>query len=104
MAKAVAVCDKRPPDYFYADFDIACRADICDIMSCIIVKGGADDIRCTIEARPEGMQPQVVTHSDANVEAALRGGAKKAGASGQRIRQTCPPLMHRSGLRLSSRK
>lgn len=40
-------------------------------------KGGDDDIRCTIEARPEGMQPQVVTHTDANVEAALRGGAKK---------------------------
>lgn len=40
-------------------------------------KGGHDDIRCTIEARPEGMQPQVVTHSDANVEAALHGGAKK---------------------------
>ncbi|SMH55240.1 hypothetical protein [Maritimibacter sp. HL-12] len=40
-------------------------------------KGGADDIICTIEARPEGMQPQTVTHADANVEAALRGGAKK---------------------------
>lgn len=40
-------------------------------------KGGGDDIRCTIEARPEGMQPQTVTHADANVEAALRGGAKK---------------------------
>ena len=40
-------------------------------------KGGADDIRCTIEARPEGMRPQTVTHTDANVEAALRGGAKK---------------------------
>lgn len=40
-------------------------------------KGGDDDIRCTIEARPEGMQPQTVTHTDANVEAALRGGAKK---------------------------
>ena len=40
-------------------------------------KGGADDIRCAIEGRPEGMQPQTVTHSDANVEAALRGGAKK---------------------------
>ena len=40
-------------------------------------KGGPDDIRCTIEARPEGMQPQTVTHSDANVDAALRGGAKK---------------------------
>ena len=40
-------------------------------------KGGSDDIRCTIEGRPEGMQPQTVTHSDANVEAALRGAAKK---------------------------
>ena len=40
-------------------------------------KGGSDDIRCTIEARPEGMQPQSITHNDANVEAALRGGAKK---------------------------
>jgi hypothetical protein len=40
-------------------------------------KGGADDIRCTIEARPEGMQPHTITHHDATVEAALRGGAKK---------------------------
>lgn len=40
-------------------------------------KGGDDDIRCTIEARPEGMLPQAVTHADANVEAALRGAAKK---------------------------
>jgi hypothetical protein len=40
-------------------------------------KGGADDIRCTIEARPEGMQPQTVTHNDVDVEAALRGGGKK---------------------------
>ena len=40
-------------------------------------KGGNDDIRCTVEARPEGMQPQTVTHSDANVDAALRGAAKK---------------------------
>ncbi|MBS1183931.1 MAG: hypothetical protein H6Q99_3811 [Proteobacteria bacterium] len=40
-------------------------------------KGGANDIRCTAEARPEGMQPQTVTHHDANVEAALRGAAKK---------------------------
>lgn len=40
-------------------------------------KGGSDDIRCTIEARPKGMQPQAVTHTDANIEAALRGGAKK---------------------------
>jgi hypothetical protein len=40
-------------------------------------KGGPVDIQCTIEARPEGMQPQTVTHADADVEAALRGGAKK---------------------------
>lgn len=40
-------------------------------------KGGGDDIRCTIEARPEGMKPQTVTHHDAAVEAALRGAAKK---------------------------
>jgi len=40
-------------------------------------KGGADDIRCTIEARPEGMQPQTVTHNDADVDSALRGGGKK---------------------------
>ena len=40
-------------------------------------KGGADDIHCTVEARPEGMKPQTVTHSDANVEAALRGASKK---------------------------
>jgi hypothetical protein len=40
-------------------------------------KGGPDDIRCTVEARPEGMQPQTVTHNDANVDAALRGAAKK---------------------------
>lgn len=40
-------------------------------------KGGADDIQCKIEARPEGMQPQTVTHADATVEAALRGGARK---------------------------
>ncbi len=40
-------------------------------------KGGIDDILSTIETRPEGMQSQTVTHSDATVEAALRGGAKK---------------------------
>ena len=40
-------------------------------------KGGPDSIRCTIEARPEGMQPQTVIHTDANIEAALRGGAKR---------------------------
>ncbi len=40
-------------------------------------KGGPDDILCTIEARPEGLQPQIAAHSDAEVEAALRGAARK---------------------------
>ena len=40
-------------------------------------KGGGDDILCTIEARPEGMQPHSIRHSDADVEAALRGGGRK---------------------------
>ncbi len=40
-------------------------------------KSGADDIQCTMEARPEGMQPQAVTHSDVDVEASLRGAGKK---------------------------
>jgi len=40
-------------------------------------KGGADDIHCTIEARPEGLRPQTVTHADADIPAALRGGGKK---------------------------
>jgi hypothetical protein len=39
--------------------------------------GGSDDIRCRIEARPQGMQPHTVTHADANIDAALRGAAKK---------------------------
>jgi hypothetical protein len=40
-------------------------------------KGGADDIRCLIEARPEGMHPMSVSHHDATVEAAVRGAGKK---------------------------
>lgn len=44
-------------------------------------KGGPDDIRCTVEARPEGLQPMTVTHHDADVEAALRGGGKKIRAA-----------------------
>ena len=40
-------------------------------------KGGIDAIHCTVEARPEGMHPQTVTHTDTNVDAALRGAAKK---------------------------
>lgn len=40
-------------------------------------KGGPDDIHCTVEARPAGMQPQTVTHKDETIDAALRGGARK---------------------------
>lgn len=44
-------------------------------------KGGSNDILCTVEARPEGLQPMVTTHSDTKVEAALRGAAKKMRAA-----------------------
>lgn len=40
-------------------------------------KAGPDDIRCQIEARPEGMRPLSVSHNDAAVEPALRGAARK---------------------------
>jgi len=40
-------------------------------------KGGADDIRCTLEARPEGRQPHTVVHHAPDITAALRGGARK---------------------------
>lgn len=40
-------------------------------------KSGPDDIRCMIEARPEGMRPLSVTHNDSAVEPALRGAARK---------------------------
>lgn len=40
-------------------------------------KGGADDIRCAMEARPEGMRPLAVTHDAADPAQALRGAAQK---------------------------
>jgi hypothetical protein len=40
-------------------------------------KSGPDDIRCQIEARPEGMRPLSVSHNDASVEPALRGASRK---------------------------
>jgi hypothetical protein len=40
-------------------------------------KGGSADIRCTLEARPEGLRPLAVTHHDADPDAAMRGAAKK---------------------------
>jgi hypothetical protein len=40
-------------------------------------KGGSADIRCTLEARPEGLRPIAVTHHDADPDAAMRGAARK---------------------------
>jgi hypothetical protein len=40
-------------------------------------KGGSTDIRCTLEARPEGLRPIAVTHHDADPDAAMRGAARK---------------------------
>lgn len=40
-------------------------------------RGGADDIRCAIEARPEGMRPVAVTHDAAGPAEAVRGAAQK---------------------------
>ena len=40
-------------------------------------KGGPQDIRCMIEVRPEGLKPSSVENRDANVEAAIKGAAKK---------------------------
>ncbi len=40
-------------------------------------KSGPDDIRCQMEARPEGMRPVSVSHNDKAVEPALRGAGRK---------------------------
>lgn len=40
-------------------------------------KAGADDIRCVIEARVEGLQPVAVRHQAATVEQAVDGAAEK---------------------------
>lgn len=40
-------------------------------------RGGADDIRCLIEARIEGRQPSIVTHDAANVKQAFTGAIDK---------------------------
>jgi hypothetical protein len=44
-------------------------------------KGGPGDIRCMIEVRPEGTNPIAVESKDVNVEAALKGAAKKLRAA-----------------------
>jgi len=36
-----------------------------------------DDIRCRLEARPEGLNPEVVTDSASSVDAALSGALQK---------------------------
>lgn len=40
-------------------------------------KSGADDKRCTVEARPTGQQPVAVTHHAATVDEACRGAVQK---------------------------
>ncbi len=40
-------------------------------------KGGAQDIRCALEARPEGLRPIAVTHDGADPKEAVRGAAQK---------------------------
>ena len=40
-------------------------------------KGGAQDKRCQIEARPAGMDPVSASHDADNIEAAMRGAAQK---------------------------
>ncbi len=40
-------------------------------------KGGPDEIRCTIEARPEGLRPMAVHDNNRDIEAALRAAGKK---------------------------
>ena len=40
-------------------------------------KGGANDKRCAMEARPAGHQPVAVTHTAASLDEAVDGAAKK---------------------------
>lgn len=36
-------------------------------------KGGDDDLRCMIEARPAGLKPVAVSHKASNIDAAIHG-------------------------------
>ncbi|WP_374666782.1 HPF/RaiA family ribosome-associated protein [Acinetobacter sp.] len=36
-------------------------------------KGGSDDIKCMIEARPAGLKPVVVSHKGHNIDTAIHG-------------------------------
>lgn len=40
-------------------------------------KGGSDDKKCMMEARPTGMQPLAVTHSAGTLDEAIDGAASK---------------------------
>ncbi len=40
-------------------------------------KGGPDDTRCMMEARPKGLGPVAVTHHASNVEDSVSGAAQK---------------------------
>lgn len=40
-------------------------------------KGGSADIRCSMEARPQGLRPIAASHHDADLDAAMRGAARK---------------------------
>lgn len=40
-------------------------------------KGGADDMRCVMEARPAGRDPVAVTHDAATVQSAYGGAVRK---------------------------
>lgn len=40
-------------------------------------KHGPDHIRCTVEARPRGLDPMAASHDAADIPAALKGAAKK---------------------------
>ncbi|WP_273777720.1 MULTISPECIES: HPF/RaiA family ribosome-associated protein [unclassified Acinetobacter] len=44
-------------------------------------KGGDDDIRCMIEARPKGLKPVAVNHKAKNVDIAFHGAMDKLGRS-----------------------
>jgi ribosome-associated translation inhibitor RaiA len=44
-------------------------------------KGGANDKRCLMEARPKGLKPLAVSHQGATLEEAFTGAAKKLQAA-----------------------
>jgi ribosomal subunit interface protein len=59
----------------YGDRITRVEVHLADVNSA--AKGGGDDIRCSLEARPAGMSPIAVTHSAATVDQALDGAVDK---------------------------